>query len=1231
MKNTLSKHLRRTSLLFNALGTISIILSLVMAFFPQTGAGAASGRIWTTENDCGDLSQDVNHYVTWEWVHINGSGFDAGEYTWEIYGTPGSDTPWTVASGSITIDATGNFCVMAHQVQPDEGGEYKVNLTPVAGGPAKNDNYQVSPAPSGSVDVIKDVSPASVPESGGDVDFTVTVTNTDGTLSLDLTSLVDDVFGDLNGIGTCSVPQTIVPLDSYVCTFPAHLTGDVGTPHVDTVTGAGEDENLNPLSDFDSATVTFDDVLPAITVAKSAAPPSVNEPGGAVTFTVTVTNDVDEELTLDSLSDDTFGDLNGQGTCLVPQTLAPSGDTGDSYTCSFSASVSGQPGDTHTNVVTGTASDNEGNPAVDDDSADVTFNDVLPTVTLEKTADPTLVPETGGTVTYSLTVTNTSIEDLTLDSLIDTIYGDLNGQGDCSVPQTLTASGGTYSCSFDQSVSGSAGEIITDWIEASASDDDGNSATALDDASVTIQDVGPNVDIEKNANPLSVPESGGIVTFTFTVTNTGAVDIEIISLEDTSFLNLFLWGTCGDLDGMILAPGASDTCSFTWNMIGTAGSAHVNTATVTAIDAEESEVSASDDATVTFTDVLPDISVDKTADPVEVSETGGNVTFTVVVTNNSTVSVELTNLIDDQFGDLNGEGGCSVPQTLEPTGETGDSYTCSFTEFMTGEPGAPHTNWVTATAWDNGNSDTDSDDATVNFTDLLPEIWVTKEASPSSVPETGGDVTFTVTVYNDTDEPLTLDSLIDDQFGDLNGQGDCSVPQVLDAYGYPDDWYSCSFILPLSGEAGGSHTNTVTASASDNDGNTTTDEDPATVTFTDVLPEIGIVKTADPTLVDETGEDVTYNVTVTNYSDEALTLNWLIDDLYGDLNGEGNCAVPQTLAPYLDPGYQYSCTFTEFVSGPAGEDVVDIVEANASDNDGNEQTVSDDATVTIQDVEPALSVEKTADPSVIPESGDNVTFTITVTNVGSVTLWLTGLSDSVFGDLDGQGDCDLTSYPELDPGEQYICSFTEYVAGDEGQPHENIVTATGEDADDNVVTDEDPATVDFIDILPEILVTKTPSTTVVYAPGGNVTFTVMIKNLTAEPVTIFSLVDSVFGDLNGRGSCSVPQVLAAIGESGDTYQCSFTGYVGGQAGAVHNNIVTANGSDDDENPVSDDGAALVRILSLVTPPPFIPVTGVDSSAADPLSSLALGSLGMVFFGLGFAIKGYADRREEDES
>jgi hypothetical protein len=55
------------------------------------------------------------------------------------------------------------------------------------------------------------------------------------------------------------------------------------------------------------------------------------------------------------------------------------------------------------------------------------------------------VPASGGSVTYSVVVTNTTTtEVLTLTSLSDDKFGDLKGQGDCAVPQPLAANGGTY-------------------------------------------------------------------------------------------------------------------------------------------------------------------------------------------------------------------------------------------------------------------------------------------------------------------------------------------------------------------------------------------------------------------------------------------------------------------------------------------------------------------------------------------------------------------------------------------------------------------------------------------------------------------------------------------------------------------------------------------------------------------------------------------------------------------
>ena len=55
-----------------------------------------------------------------------------------------------------------------------------------------------------------------------------------------------------------------------------------------------------------------------------------------------------------------------------------------------------------------------------------------------------------------------------------------------------------------------------------------------------------------------------------------------------------------------------------------------------------------------------------------------------------------------------------------------------------------------------------------------------------------------------------------------------------------------------------------------------------TVTAADVAPEITVVKTADPTTVNEGGESVTYTYAVTNTSasstDRELTLTALVDD-----------------------------------------------------------------------------------------------------------------------------------------------------------------------------------------------------------------------------------------------------------------------------------------------------------------------------------------------------------------
>jgi len=114
------------------------------------------------------------------------------------------------------------------------------------------------------------------------------------------------------------------------------------------------------------------------------------------------------------------------------------------------------------------------------------------------------------------------------------------------------------------------------------------------------------------------------------------------------------------------------------------------------------------------------------------------------------------------------------------------------------------------------------------------------------------------------------------------------------------------------------------------------------------LPEIEVTKNADPGSVDEPGGQVTFSVTVNNTGPKAVKLTGLVDNIHGDLDGQGSCAVPQTIGV----GQDYQCQFEATVSGQPGESETDTVTATAEDDNGNQTTASDSATVTIDEILP---------------------------------------------------------------------------------------------------------------------------------------------------------------------------------------------------------------------------------------------------------------------------------------
>ena len=404
-----------------------------------------------------------------------------------------------------------------------------------------------------------------------------------------LTSLVDDPYGDITLVQgditrtTCvDLPVTLAPGEAYECEFDAEFLGNAGDSLRNRVTGTANDDEGTVVTDRDGIRVFITDLPSEIVVTKATVPEptGVPEPGDWVEFSITVDNvSVADEVTIDTLSDDVFGDITQDQaglvrntTCSVtpPFVLAPADPSGtaDTYDCTFEGFVSGSAVDSpHRDVVTASGVDDDGVDVDASDDAEVEITDVLPTIVVDKTAssavtatpaEEAFLPEPGGLFTFSVSVTNTSVEDVTITSLTDSVHGDLTDGANPALTSTTCTDavgtvlaapvppatpGGEYSCEFSALyrtdingiLIGDAGDSELDTVTATAVDDDvppgggdSNTATDSDDATVSLTDALPTIEVDKTASSAVtttpeeafLPEPGGVFTFHVLVTNT---------------------------------------------------------------------------------------------------------------------------------------------------------------------------------------------------------------------------------------------------------------------------------------------------------------------------------------------------------------------------------------------------------------------------------------------------------------------------------------------------------------------------------------------------------------------------------------------------------------------------------------------------------------------------------------------------------------------------------------
>ena len=308
---------------------------------------------------------------------------------------------------------------------------------------------------------------------GGTAFYSIQIFNTSDFMTLRIISVDDTLINNCDRTPT-TVPLYIDPGDSidYNCSY-----SNVQSPSASVITVTATDLLDQQITAGDAAWIN----MLSLQAGLSAQPTSVPEPGGQVTYTVSLTNSGNVPVTLKSLTTNQFGDILSSGnpkieaatnTCLPKPNLPTLAAGGGSFQCSFVAHVEGQPSEFST-ILTATGQDAGGLEITATTSATVMITNDPASMSLTLGAEPPFINPPGRQVTFSVRVDNTSGADvITITEMTDEFLGNLDGRGTCDLPVANLLPGFSYQCEFSAIVSGTLGQQKSRTITVKGIDDD---------------------------------------------------------------------------------------------------------------------------------------------------------------------------------------------------------------------------------------------------------------------------------------------------------------------------------------------------------------------------------------------------------------------------------------------------------------------------------------------------------------------------------------------------------------------------------------------------------------------------------------------------------------------------------------------------------------------------------------------------------------------------------------
>ena len=821
---------------------------------------------------------------------------------------------------------------------------------------------------------------------GDTLTYTITITNTGNTtlsnvkLSDVLTNTTNqDVIPSLAPNASKSVELTYTPV-----TEADAIAGSVKNTATATATSPGSADSVNATSNEVSTTITSQ---PAITIEKTVSPASMDTPkkDDTVTWSFKVKNTGDITLNAPAIADALLTSRNITIPTL-PASLAPNAET--TVTATMPLTQADVNAGSVLNAATVSATDPSTNQTVTspEDTAEVTLTRT-PAMSITKTVDK----ETAGIgdeLTYTITVTNTGNVTLTNVKLNDVLLS-MNGYDLIASLDPGASANVVKKYTSVTEADAVAGSVVNTAI-ASASVPTG--VNALDPVSATATTtitMNPELTIEKTVEPtsMSAPKTGDKVTWNFTITNSGDVEIHDISVVDAMLAARNLTATPRLTT---LAAGASTTASVEMELTQQdidAGKVD-NVATATGKDPLNAAVTSEEDnASVTLTRT-PALTVEKSVDK-RSANIGDTLTYTITVTNTGNVTLAPVTVSDPLCNVV----ARTVSDSLAP-GATA-STTCSYGPVTEADAIAKNVvNTASAHATPPIGVDPPQDPADTVTTPVLahPSIKITKTASPESIdPAKANDtITWSFEVENTGDITLSNIAVADPYLTSLNKTVTVS-PTTL-APGAKATATVQTAVSQTEVDAGIVE-NTATASGTEPVNSSIVTSDPDTVQVELVRhPALSVKKTADKESAG-IGDTITYTITVTNTGNTTLT-NVTYDD---PLTGKRSAPVVDTLASGASA--TATCSYGPVTEADAvAKKVTNTATAHATPPTGTDEPQSPSDTIeTPVTFNPSISIEKTVSPQTAESAheGDEVEWTFVVTNTGDITLSNVVISDPV--------------------------------------------------------------------------------------------------------------------------------------------------------------------------------------------------------------------------------------------